>query len=33
MKLLLDQNLFGRLVGHVRDVFPDSNHVALLGLA
>ena len=33
MKLLFDQNLSRHLVGHVRDVFPDSNHVALLGLA
>lgn len=33
MKLLFDQNLSRHLVGHLRDVFPDSAHVALLGLA
>ncbi len=33
MKLLFDQNLSRYLVDHLRDVFPDSSHVALLGLA
>ena len=33
MKLLFDQNLSRHLIDHVRDVFPDSSHVALLGLA
>lgn len=33
MKLLFDQNLSRHLVGHLRDVFPDSAHVTLLGLA
>ncbi|MBX3314506.1 MAG: DUF5615 family PIN-like protein [Actinobacteria bacterium] len=33
MKLLFDQNLSRRLVDHVRDVFPESSHVALQGLA
>src|SRR5688572_18896959 len=32
MKLLLDQNLSPRLVQRLSDVFPDSNHVFLLGL-
>ncbi len=33
MKLLFDQNLSRHLLDHVRDVFPDSSHVALVGLA
>ena len=32
MKLLFDQNLSPRLVNKLADVFPDSNHVFLLGL-
>lgn len=32
MKLLLDQNLSRHLVGHLRDVFPESEHVSALGL-
>lgn len=32
MKLLLDQNLSRHLVGHLRDVFPESEHVTSLGL-
>jgi predicted nuclease of predicted toxin-antitoxin system len=32
MKLLLDNNLSPKLVGQLADVFPDSSHVALLGL-
>jgi len=32
MRLLLDQNLSPRLVDRLADVYPDSNHVFLLGL-
>lgn len=32
MKLLFDQNLSRHLVGHLRDVFPESEHVTALGL-
>lgn len=32
MKLLLDQNLSRHLVGRLRDVFPESEHVTSLGL-
>jgi predicted nuclease of predicted toxin-antitoxin system len=32
VKLLLDQNLLRILVGQLRDVFPESQHVADLGL-
>lgn len=32
MKLLFDQNLSRHLVGHLRDVFPGSEHVSDLGL-
>lgn len=32
MKLLFDQNLSHKLVGHVRDAFPDSAHVGGLEL-
>lgn len=32
MKLLLDQNVSRHLVRHVRDVFPESEHVSALGL-
>ncbi len=32
MKLLLDENLSRRLVGQLRDVFPESGHVTALGL-
>jgi predicted nuclease of predicted toxin-antitoxin system len=32
MKLLFDQNLSPRLVTLLADLFPDSNHVYLLGL-
>lgn len=32
MRLLLDQNLSRHLVGHLRDVFPESEHVSALGL-
>lgn len=32
MKLLFDQNLSRRLVGHLRDVFPESEHVTSVGL-
>ena len=32
MKLLLDHNLSPRLVEKLADVFPESSHVALLGL-
>ena len=32
MKLLFDQNLSPRLVTALADFFPDSNHVAPLGL-
>jgi len=33
VKVLFDQNLSRHLVGQVRDVFPDSEHVAALDLA
>ena len=33
MKLLFDQNLSHRLLGVLNDLFPDSLHVRLLGLA
>ena len=33
MKLLFDQNLSRQLVAAVGDLFPDSAHVALVGLA
>ena len=32
MKLLFDQNLSPRLVEKLSDVYPDSNHVSLVGL-
>ncbi len=32
MKLLLDQNLSRHLVEHLRDAFPESEHVSALGL-
>lgn len=32
MKLLFDQNLSPRLVNSLADLYPDSNHVASLGL-
>ena len=32
MKLLFDQNLSPRLVNRVADLFPNSNHVYLVGL-
>ncbi|MBA3873273.1 MAG: DUF5615 family PIN-like protein [Anaerolineae bacterium] len=32
MKLLLDNNLSPRLVNKLADLFPNSSHVALLGL-
>lgn len=32
MKLLFDQNLSRHLVGQLRDVFPESEHVTALGL-
>ena len=32
MKLLFDQNLSRHLIGHLRDVFPASQHVTGLGL-
>jgi predicted nuclease of predicted toxin-antitoxin system len=32
VKLLFDQNLSRHLVGHLRDVFPESQHVTALGL-
>ena len=33
MKLLLDQNLSHRLLSDLEDLFPNSLHVRLLGLA
>jgi predicted nuclease of predicted toxin-antitoxin system len=33
MKLLFDQNLSFRLCGLLADLFPESNHVGLLGLS
>ena len=32
MKLLLDQNISRKLVEELKDLFPGSNHVYLLGL-
>lgn len=32
MKLLLDQNISRKLVDELEDLFPESNHVYLLGL-
>jgi len=32
MKLLLDQNISRKLVKELEDLFPESNHVYLLGL-
>lgn len=32
MKLLFDQNLSPRLVNHLSDLYPGSNHVYPLGL-
>ena len=32
MKLLLDNNLSPKLIPKLIDIFPDSNHVALIGL-
>ncbi|MDQ3917969.1 MAG: DUF5615 family PIN-like protein [Acidobacteriota bacterium] len=32
MKLLFDQNVAHRLVGRLVDIYPDSNHVRLVGL-
>ena len=32
MKLLFDQNLSPRLVTRLADLFPDSDHVFMLGL-
>src|SRR5918993_2642761 len=32
MKLLFDQNVSPRLVNRLSDIYPDSNHVHLLGL-
>lgn len=32
MKLLFDQNISRKLVNELKDVFPESNHVYLLGL-
>lgn len=32
MKLLFDQNLSPRLVKQLSDLYPDSNHVYLLGI-
>ena len=33
MKLLFDQNLSFRLCDSIADLFPESNHVGLLGLS
>jgi predicted nuclease of predicted toxin-antitoxin system len=33
MKLLFDQNLSFRLCRNIADLFPESNHVRLLGLS
>ncbi len=33
MRLLFDQNLSHRLVAALDDIFPDSSHVRLLGMA
>ena len=32
MKLLFDHNVSPRLPARLADIFPDANHVALLGL-
>lgn len=32
MKLLFDQNLSRKLVNELKNIFPESNHVYLLGL-
>ena len=32
MRLLFDQNLSRRLVNRLADLFPDSSHVAMVGL-
>ncbi len=32
MKLLLDANISRRLIPRISEIFPDSSHVALLGL-
>lgn len=32
MRLLLDQNLSYRLIEQLKDMYPDSSHVRLLGL-
>jgi predicted nuclease of predicted toxin-antitoxin system len=32
VKLLFDHNLSPRLINRLSDLFPDSNHVFLLGL-
>ena len=32
MRLLFDQNLSPKLVNHLADLFPESNHVHLLGM-
>jgi predicted nuclease of predicted toxin-antitoxin system len=32
VKLLFDHNLSPRLIKHLADLYPDSNHVYLLGL-
>lgn len=32
MKMLLDNNLSPKLVASIGDIFPDSSHVAFLGL-
>ena len=33
MKLLLDQNLSGNLIGRLGDLFPESAHVTAVGMA
>lgn len=33
MRLLFDENLSARLAADLRDVYPDSLHVATIGLA
>ena len=33
MKLLLDQNLSGRLIGMLAAEYPDTEHVLLIGMA
>jgi predicted nuclease of predicted toxin-antitoxin system len=32
MKLLFDQNLLPRLITRLADLYPDSQHVAFIGL-